>query len=78
MGDWIPVSLRMPEEHSVCENGWFEGRSDWYYVTIEEADGRRTTTKGRTVDGEWETHFWAEANVVAWMPYPEPYMEDKR
>ncbi len=77
MSKWIPVSERMPKEHSVCKKGWFYYRSNWHYVTVEEKDGRRWTTKGRTVDGKWEAHFCIEPHVVAWMPYPEPYMENE-
>lgn len=72
---WIPCSERLPE-HS--EN------DDYYLVTIqcEHYDGWDDYV---TAVAEWTKHGWDELScyigqrkVVAWMPLPDAYEEDKQ
>ena len=68
---WIPVNERLPknEQHVLCAVEWYP-------------DGETNIISGcRYKDGVWETiieaplyDYWTElADVLAWMPYPEPY-----
>ena len=68
---WISVNERLPknEQHVLCAVEWYP-------------DGETNIISGcRYKDGVWETiieaplyDYWTElADVLAWMPYPEPY-----
>ncbi len=81
MSEWIPVTERMPEGcvERYPNVGWASDDSDTVFVTVELGDGKRTISTGRTVCGTWYTDIQGkDVRVVAWMPCPEPYMEDKR
>lgn len=65
---WIPVSERLPDEPK--ENPFFEGKKlELYLVTVNGADyAFRAFWNGKFfADG------WSKADVIAWMPLPEPY-----
>ena len=66
---WIPVSKRMPEEY--LPNRRIGALSDEVLVTVDE-EGERYITKGFTRDGKWHV-VNGSANVIAWMPFPDPY-----
>ncbi len=81
MSDWIPVELALPKERKVhfTNAKWNSTTSDMVFVTVELEDGKRTVARGGTVCGKWVTDPYCEAErVVAWMPYPEPYEEDRQ
>lgn len=77
VGDWIPVSKRLPEENKNSEY------YDSVIVTLD--DGRVACGCYRNRDKEW----WVDAedgekysinatgHVVAWVPLPESYKEEK-
>ncbi len=81
MNDWIPVEVALPKEHKVhfTNTKWSSNTSDTVFVSVEWEDGVRTVIKSRTIGGKWSLDpYFADARVVAWMPYPEPYEEDRR
>ena len=65
MSGWISVKERLPEDGTW--NIWTDGKN----MSIER------------YKADAEDHFWPPARifeleeVVAWMPLPEPYKEDK-
>lgn len=90
VGEWIPVTERMPEEHDsifakfyetdVVNDMLWRTRSKEVLVTIEYENGARTVKSSHTTDGKW----WIEKKttlskfkVIAWMPMPEPYKENE-
>lgn len=85
VGEWIPVSERLPEENDTIfakfkgTDKWsdimFEKRSDDVNVTLEFDDGSRMTKTLYTIDGEWKRETIVKHKVIAWMPLPEPYKE---
>lgn len=63
--DWIPVSERLPD------------KDNSYEVTVEYADGTRTTTT-LWFDKDWEEWHHAEATAIAWRErLPQPYKESE-
>ncbi len=81
MNDWIPVEEALPEERKVhfTSAKWSSSTSDTVFVAVEWEDGKRTVVRGRTICGKWSLDpYFEAARVVAWMPYPEPYTEDKQ
>lgn len=62
VGEWIPVSERLPEEDG------------WYLETVVCGVVKRTGF-GLFVNGIWE-HFDNEIETIAWQPLPEPYRKD--
>lgn len=88
IGEWIPCSERLPEEHKSMfakfkgtdkwSNAMFESCSDDVNVTVEFEDGSRKTMTLHTCDGEWKTDIRiVKFKVIAWQPLPETYQEDK-
>lgn len=86
VGEWIPVTERMPEEHDSIfaklygtdkwSNALWRTQSKEVLVTIEYEDGVRTVKSSHTTDGKWVLEKRAKLNkckVVAWMPLPELY-----
>ena len=45
-------------------------------ITVELADGKRITSKGRFVDGKWEGAAAKRGTVLAWRPELQPYQSD--
>lgn len=74
VGEWIPVSERLPEESTEC------------VVTIKmkyewEIEFEINVDVATYLDGDWCTfNDWFEGQqyyeVTAWMPLPEPYRKD--
>lgn len=67
---WIPCSERLPEEHTTVLATWKE---TWYSNAEERID-----TLWINSDGKWSGKFGelnqnGSAEVIAWMPLPEPY-----
>lgn len=85
---WIPVSERLPEVHpfQIDEpDGQFNIAEDYCVtsdlVLVQTTDGRMAVALYEDdLDGRayWETDVCDRLEVVAWMPLPEPYTEDKR
>ena len=84
---WIPVSERLPEEHDSIFSGFY-GTEKWrnamfrktskiVIITVEFMDGTRQSAPCHTIDGEWNQSMKGMGKVVAWMPLPHPYKEDK-
>ena len=67
---WIPVTERLPENN------------EWYIVTILDEHGdtpHRYSDYGwylKQIDG-WIIDSELRTDVIAWMPLPKPYKEDK-
>lgn len=70
---WIPVTERLPEEHN--------GYSDSVLVTVDNPpDGAEAVITSNTIDGQWRCGALLAiygAKVTAWMPLPEPHVEEK-
>ena len=88
VGEWIPVTERMPEEHDSIfaklygtdkwSNALWRTQSKEVLVTIEYEDGVRTVKSSHTTDGKWVLEKRAKLNkckVVAWKPFHEPYRD---
>lgn len=89
---WIPVTERLPEEHDSIfaklkgtekwEKGMFTKVSDYVLVTVKCEDGIMEKCQvAKTRDGEWKNDFFRafrSAKVIAWMPFPEPYEEERK
>lgn len=85
--DWIPVSEKMPEEHDSIfakykgtdnwKTGMFEKTSRHVLATIKYKDGTILVERAHTTDGRWKTETYIlSGEVIAWMPFPEPYKEN--
>lgn len=83
IGEWIPCSERMPEEHESMfaklkgtdkwKDAMFESTSDEVNVTVEFENGSRKTMTLYTCDGEWKTDLMiVNFKVIAWQPLPNP------
>lgn len=87
---WIPISEKLPDEHDSIfarlygtdkwNNAFWRTKSKEVLVTIEYEDGVRTVKSSHTTDGKWVLEKRDKLNkckVVAWKPFPEPYMENE-
>jgi hypothetical protein len=83
--DWIPVSVRLPDEHESVfakfkgtakwGKNMFEKTTDTVLCTVKFNDAVKVTT-GRLDDGKWvlNSYKWIkDFDVIAWIPFPEPY-----
>ena len=78
---WIPCSERLPEEKDagILKKLGINKRSDYVIATVE-AKGERMTVAACTYDGTWYwdmQYAFPDYKIIAWMPLPEPYKEDK-
>ena len=74
-GRWIPVSERLPDDDDVLV--WFEYFRYGSYNRLYQTFGIGTyyaEFKMWTINHE---SGWRQLRVVAWMPMPEPYEEEK-
>lgn len=87
---WIPCNERMPEEYdSIFAKAYgterwrasmFRKRSNTVLVTVVLADGSVISETGHTQDGNWDwniKHRGLDGVVIAWMPLPAPFEEQK-
>lgn len=79
---WIPCSERLPEEKDagILKKLGTEKRSEYVLATVE-VKGERMTVTACTYDGKWDwkmKYAFPDFKVVAWMPLPEPYREERR
>ena len=84
MSKWIPVKEKMPEEYPFLSEKMRKlnpnvpkMHSAIVLVSVVFANGDSQTTEGWTEDGKWQTFYDYDVEVIAWMPYPEPYKEGK-
>ena len=85
-GQWIPCSERMPDEHEWLGTKKFGTTiSNEVYVTFEAPDGQRFAEhinfqngKLSPVDEQRMKVWFKGAKPIAWMPLPEPYMEEEK
>ena len=80
---WIPVAVVCPElpTKERCAVLWNIGRDIIFGVPyiVMIAGAEISTTLYWTNRGEWmEPHDSKPYNVIAWMPLPEPYREEKQ
>ena len=89
--EWIPVTERLPEEYDSMFakyygtdrwiNGMFRKASKAVIVTVTcPPDKFKAVTTAHMVEGEWRCdalRMHEGANITAWMPLPEPYVEEK-
>lgn len=86
VGEWIPISERLPEEHDSIfaklygtdkwDSDLWRTVSNRVLVTVKRDDGTRFVKESHTRDGEWaDEKKCIDCKVIAWMPMPEPYKE---
>ena len=91
VGEWIPVTERLPEEHESVfakfygtdrwDNNLWRVRSEEVLVCIEYDDGLRSVTTSFTLDGKWRIErrrVLHDFKVIAWMPLPKPMKEEEK
>lgn len=86
---WTPCNKSLPIEDYYPDDN--EYHSKWAWVTIKSRQtGKRYMDIARTVNGKWEmlhsdfdggfpckdVPYWAD--IVAWMPLPEPWKGEKQ
>lgn len=89
--NWIPVTEKMPEEHDSMfarfkgtDDGdpcFFEKISRDVFVTLRDKKGNTAVAQAHTTDGKWRGNMLVDkdmAEVIAWMPAPEPYKNEKK
>lgn len=90
VGEWIPCSERLPEEHeeqkpiidpvTLAEiDVRYYTASDLVQVTVEGGTGRRFVCNDCTVNGRW-SNFKEDLGfeVLAWQPLPEPWEGEEK
>lgn len=86
--EWIPVSEGLPKEHDSIfaklygTDKWtsalWRTTSNIVIATIKYNDGTVIVKEAFTHDGEWTVEKRnTNCKVIAWMPMPEPYKENK-
>ncbi|WP_302669116.1 DUF551 domain-containing protein [Eubacterium sp. AF15-50] len=88
---WILVEEKMPPEHDSIfaklkgTDRWrkpmFEKTSDRVQVTVEDKNGKCTTTTATTVDGQWHCDLLGmckDYKITAWQPLSEPYRKEQK
>ena len=83
VGEWIPVSERLPEEEKnvlLIARGWENDHNDMYigkrYYIEGDPDGSKNFWGIPTDSSEWLINGWSylrTPEVIAWMPLPEAY-----
>ena len=81
-GEWIPCSERLPNAED-CPMDCMVTRQSKYVgnytdMAVAEADGTWTHEdwKAITIKGKARCISTRDADIIAWMPLPEPYRED--
>ena len=76
---WIPCSEMEPKKsgHYLCTHGGTGIVSPDYYMTQEQAEELFADPEDEYLDLE-EYIGWTSKNVIAWMPLPKAYMEERR
>ena len=75
VGEWIPVSERLPNEEEFI-NAYLRNKyAAEFIVMIKGANN--PTTLYFTRNGKWVDEEWNAYDVIAWQPLPEPYSQDK-
>ena len=63
MAKWIPCSERLPDEKGE------------YLLTLEMRDGTYECDMDKFNGKKWQ--YYHKGEVVAWMPLPKPYINNK-
>ena len=80
--DWIPVSERLPSAEDCPMDCMVTRKSKFVgnYVDMAVAEANGTWThedwKAITIDGKATCISTRDADIIAWMPLPEPYREE--
>lgn len=80
--DWIPVSERLPDADDCPMDCMVTRKSKFVgnYVDMAVAEKNGTWThedwKAITIDGNATCISTRDADIIAWIPLPEPYRED--
>ena len=67
--NWISVNEKLPSIG-------LDDCSETVLVTVEVNGEKRAVITDFLKDAGWSTGYMRDAKVVAWMPFPEPYMGD--
>lgn len=82
--EWIPCNERLPNVEDCPMDCMVTRRSkyvgNYTDMAVAEADGTWTHEdwKAITIKGEATCISTRDADIVAWMPLPEPYREEKQ
>ena len=80
--EWIPVSERLPKAEDCPMDCMVTRKSKFVgnYVDMAVAEKNGTWThedwKAITIDGKATCISTRDADIIAWMPLPDPYRED--
>ena len=80
--EWIPVSERLPSAEDCPMDCMVTRKSEFVgnYVDMAVAEANGTWThedwKAITIDGKATCISTRDADIIAWMPLPEPYREE--
>ena len=82
--EWIPCSERLPSAED-CPMDCLVTRRSKYVgnytdMAVAEADGTWTHEdwKAITINGEATCISTMDADIIAWMPLPKPYREERK
>ena len=82
-GKWIPVKESLPDADDCPMDCMVTRKSKFVgnYVDMAVAEKNGTWThedwKAITIDGNATCISTRDADIIAWMPLPDPYTEDK-